>query len=199
MKVSGRFTGILFGLGGVGAGLALGWFVFPALLYTSAPQPLHFSHKTHTGEQVGMTCDMCHEFGEDGSFKGIPVVAKCAECHSAAIGATEAEKRLVEEFVVPEKEIPWKVYLRQPDNAFFPHSPHVTQGQMQCADCHGPHGESEQLPPYEENRLTGYSRNVWGRNISGVQAEAWEGMKMDRCVKCHEDRNRVDGCIICHK
>jgi hypothetical protein len=190
---------IVAGLGGVGAGLALGWLVFPALLYTSIPQPLHFSHRTHTGEQVGMTCDMCHEFEADGTFKGVPTISKCAECHSSPIGTTEAEKRLVEEYVTPGKEIPWKVYLRQPDNAFFPHSAHVTLGQIACAECHGPHGESEQLPVYQENRLTGYSRDVWGRNIAGLHSNAWEGMKMDRCVKCHEDRNRVDGCIICHK
>jgi menaquinone reductase, multiheme cytochrome c subunit len=194
-----RLSTTLMGIGGVGIGLTLGWFVFPALLYTSASQPLHFSHKTHTGEQVGMTCDMCHEFAEDGTFKGVPTIAKCAECHSSPIGTSEAEKRLVEEFVTPEKEIPWKIYSRQPDNAFFPHSAHVTVGQIQCAECHGPHGESDSLRPYQENRITGYSRDIWGRNIAGVHSHAWEGMKMDRCVSCHEERNRVDGCIICHK
>ena len=194
-----RIRGIIVGLGGVLVGLALGWLVFPAVLYTSDAQPLHFSHKTHTGEQVGMTCDMCHEFGEDGSFKGVPATAKCAECHSSPIGTTEAEKRLVEEFITPGKDIPWKIYSRQPDNAFFPHAPHVTAGQIACAECHGPHGESDQLRPYQENRITGYSRDIWGRNIAGVNAEAWEGMKMDRCVECHQRRNRVDGCIICHK
>jgi menaquinone reductase, multiheme cytochrome c subunit len=191
--------GMIIGLGGVSAGLALGWLVLPAVLYTSEPQPLHFSHKTHMGERVGMTCEVCHEFAADGTFEGIPSIAECSECHSSLVGTSEAEKRLVEEFVTPKKEIPWKIYLRQPDNAFFPHSPHVKLAKIGCTECHGPHGESDQLRPYEENRLTGYSRDVWGRNIAGIHTNAWEGMKMDRCVKCHQERNRTDGCIICHK
>ena len=194
-----KHRGIIFLLAGVLAALAIGWFVFPLALYRTEPQPIGFNHAVHTGEQNSMTCDMCHEFAEDGRFKGIPVVAKCAECHSTAIGTTDVEKRLVEEYITPGKEIPWKVYSRQPDNAFFPHAVHVKRTEIQCGECHGPHGSSDHLPDYQVNRISGYSRDIWGRNISGVPSQPWEGMKMDRCVKCHADRGRNDSCLDCHK
>jgi hypothetical protein len=194
-----KYRGVVVLAAGVVAALALGWFVFPLVLYKTEPQPIGFNHAVHTGEQNGMTCDMCHEFAEDGRFKGIPAIAKCAECHSTAIGTTAVEKQLVDEYITPGKEIPWKVYSRQPDNAFFSHATHGTRGQLACDVCHGPHGTSTTLPPYQVNRISGYSRDIWGRNISGIASEPWQGMKMDRCVQCHEERGRVDGCVACHK
>jgi len=184
--------GILFGL-------FVGWYAFPLALYRNNEQPMQFSHLTHTGEKGGMACEDCHSTNENGRFQGIPAVAKCAECHASPLGETQTEKILVEEFITPNKEIPWKVYSRQPDNAFFSHSPHVTLGKMKCEECHGPHGTSELLAPYQENRISGYSRNIWGASISGISSEQWQGMKMDKCVRCHGDNSRRDGCVACHK
>jgi hypothetical protein len=179
--------------------LAMGWWVFPLLLYTSEAQPAQFSHKVHAGEQVGLPCESCHEFAEDGQFKGIPSVLKCAECHSSQLGTTEGERILVEEFVTPNKEIPWKVYSRQPDNAYFPHGPHVKLAALSCEGCHGSHGESTHLRVFQANRISGYSRDIWGPSISGIPSNTWEGMKMDRCVRCHAEHKRTDSCIDCHK
>jgi menaquinone reductase, multiheme cytochrome c subunit len=186
-------------LSGVVAALAVGWFLFPFALYRTEPQPLSFNHGLHTGDQNGVACEMCHEFAPDGRFKGIPTIAKCAECHATAIGPTEAEKRLVEEYVTPGREIPWKVYSRQPDNAFFSHATHATLGKLECPVCHGPRGSDTSLTAYQVNRISGYSRDVWGPNISGIATEPWQGMKMDRCIRCHAERDRVDGCVACHK
>jgi menaquinone reductase, multiheme cytochrome c subunit len=194
-----RFKYAILFLAGILASLAIGWFAFPAVLYRTEPQPMQFNHAIHTGEQNGMTCDMCHEFADDGSYKGIPAIAKCAECHSTPVGSTEAEKTLVETYVTPGKEIPWKVYSRQPDNAYFPHAVHVKAAEIKCEECHGPHGSSTTLPAYQVNRISGYSRDIWGRNISGIPSHPWEGMKMDRCVRCHAERHRDDSCLDCHK
>ncbi|MBI2429820.1 MAG: cytochrome C [Ignavibacteriales bacterium] len=124
---------------------------------------------------------------------------QCAECHAAPLGESESEKLLVETYITPNKEIPWLVYSRQPDNAFFSHAPHVTLGEMKCENCHGGHGTSEALRTYQENRISGYSRDIWGASISGISSNTWEGMKMDRCVRCHGDNGRRDGCVACHK
>ncbi|MBP6672028.1 MAG: cytochrome c3 family protein [Bacteroidetes bacterium] len=184
---------------GMVAGSLIGWFAFPAALYRTEEQPMQFNHKVHTGDQGGMACTDCHATNEQGRFLGIPAVAKCAECHAAPLGTTPQEQQLVDHYVTPGKEIPWKVYSRQPDNAFFSHASHVTIGEMKCEDCHGPHGQSESIKSYQENRISGYSRDVWGANISGFQSEPWQGMKMSKCVQCHTERQRVDGCIACHK
>jgi len=186
-------------LSGVFFGLFVGWYIFPFVLYTRIEQPLQFSHRTHTGEKGGMACEDCHFTDDSGRFQGIPTIAKCAECHASPLGDSESEKTLVEMYVMPNNEIQWLVYSRQPDNAYFSHAPHVTLGKVQCEECHGPHGSSDILKTYEENRISGYSRDIWGASISGISSQPWEGMKMDRCVRCHAEKGRREGCITCHK
>lgn len=189
---------IPFGVGFAGM-LALGWIVFPMVLYKSEPQPIQFNHKMHTGEQVGLACEDCHIISDNGRFLGVPAIAKCAECHSSQIGQSESEKILVENYIGQNKEIPWLIYSRQPDNVYFSHASHVRRAQIKCEECHGPEGQSEQLRIYQVNRISGYSRDIWGENISGIPSHPWDGMKMDRCVHCHENYGRRDGCIECHK
>ncbi len=184
---------------GIAAGLFVGWYLFPLALYSRSEQPLQFNHAVHTGEKGGMSCTDCHTTNEQGRFQGIPATAKCGECHAAPLGTTETEKKLVEDYITPGKEIPWKVYYRQPDNAVFSHASHVTVGGMKCEQCHGDHGSSSALKVYQVNRISGYSRDIWGPNISGIPSHEWEGMKMDKCIRCHEKQHRRDGCIACHK
>lgn len=189
---------ILF-LAGILFGAFIGWYAFPFALYQKNNQPMQFSHLTHTGEKAGMACEDCHTTNEEGRFQGIPATAKCAECHASPLGESETEKLLVDEYINPNKEIPWLVYSRQPDNAFFSHAPHVTLGEMKCEDCHGGHGSTEFLRPHQTNMISGYSRDIWGSSISGISLESWEGMKMDKCVRCHGEYNRRYGCVACHK
>jgi hypothetical protein len=186
-------------LSGMAAALAVGWFVFPIALYEKSEQPIQFSHKVHTGEAVGLACEECHSFREDGRFTGIPTVEKCATCHSAQIGTSPEEKKLVDDYVTQHREIPWFVYARQPQNAYFSHIQHVKLAAIECERCHGPHSKSDTLRPFEKNRISGYSRDIWGENISGIKSQAWEGMKMDDCARCHEQRGIVSGCLQCHK
>ena len=183
---------------GFGAALLVGWYLFPMALYETREQPMQFSHKVH-GENAGMSCEDCHALADDGRFQGTAGLAKCAECHSTQLGETDGEKILVDRYVTPNREIPWLVYSRQPDNAYFPHASHIRLAGLACEDCHGQHGSSGQLRVLEVNRISGYSRDIWGPNISGLPSENWQGMKMSRCVNCHADNGRRDGCIDCHK
>lgn len=188
----------LFPLAGLLVGLTTGWVFFPAVLYRSEEQPLQFSHAVHT-DTGGMACADCHSFDADGRFVGIPTTAQCASCHADVMGETENEKRFVEEYVKTSREVPWKVYARQPDNAYFPHAAHVTRGGIACESCHGPHGTSTTLRPYQVNRITGYSRDIWGSSIARIGMEPWEGMKMDKCISCHRETERARACLDCHK
>ncbi len=197
---------ILFFIIGFAASLVIGWGIFPKLLYSQKHQPINFNHVLHV-EEVDDGCESCHYFREDGTFSGIPDLESCMECHEDVIGASEEEEKFVAEYVVPEREVPWLVYSRQPDCVYFSHAPHVIAGKMECAECHGHIGESEHARVYEENRISGYSRDIWGKNISGLGNEPWERMKMDDCAKCHGIENvnqgsvqtQKGGCFVCHK
>jgi menaquinone reductase, multiheme cytochrome c subunit len=175
---------ILFFIVGFIASLLVGWIVFPQLLYSEKKQPIDFNHALH-GELVDSSCESCHFFREDGSFSGVPTLAQCIDCHEDVQGESPEEEKFVTEYVQKEREVPWLIYSRQPDCVFFSHIAHVGLAGNDCVTCHGEIGESEHLRVYEENRITGYSRDIWGRNISGIKRNTWDRMKMDDCAECH--------------
>lgn len=197
---------ILFFIVGLAASLIVGWVIFPKLLYSQKKQPFDFNHALHS-TLVDNGCESCHFFREDGSYAGVPKLEQCAGCHEDVQGETADEAVFVNEYVKNGREVPWLVYSRQPDCVFFSHAAHVKSGKMDCKTCHGPIGESETLKPYEENRITGYSRDIWGKNIAGFKKNTWDRMKMDDCAECHGKlgvkQNSVqtgkEACFVCHK
>ena len=196
---------ILFFILGLIASLLVGWVAFPTLLYSQKKQPIDFNHALHNG-LVDNGCESCHFFREDGSYAGAPKLAQCIECHEEANSEDPEEIRFVEEYVKKEREVPWLVYSRQPPCVFFSHAAHVKAAGMDCVTCHGHIGESETLKVYEENRITGISRDIWGRNIAGIKRNSWDRMKMDDCADCHAQarmsggsvQTQRDGCLVCH-
>jgi menaquinone reductase, multiheme cytochrome c subunit len=176
-----------------GAILALGagWAGFPRVIYTSRQQPVDFSHQVHA-DKAGSKCEDCHALRGDGSFSGIPTLDKCAGCHAAAMGTTAAEKYFIEQYVTPQREPQWASYARQPENVFFSHAAHVKLAQLKCETCHGNLGSTGKLPVYQEDRISGYSRDIWGH-------DGRPGMTMDDCVKCHRQKNLEHSCLDCHK
>ena len=197
---------LLFFLIGLALSMVVGWGVFPKLLYSQKSQPFDFNHKLHL-EEVDDGCQSCHFFRADGSFSGSPRLAQCIDCHEEVIGESEDEAVFVEQYVHKDREVPWLVYARQPDCVFFSHAAHVKGANMDCVTCHGHIGTSESLKPYEENRITGYSRDIWGHNIAGIKHNSWDRMKMDDCAECHQEagghetsvQTRRDACFVCHK
>ncbi|MCW5980261.1 MAG: cytochrome c3 family protein [Bryobacteraceae bacterium] len=185
-----------------GAGFALavaaGWLILPGVFYAKVEQPLAFSHEAHT-QTGGMACEDCHGFRDDGSFAGIPTLEQCASCHAEAVGTTESERKFVEEYVKLGREPQWLVYSRQPDNAWFPHAPHVKAAGLPCESCHGDHGQSNSLRPLEVNRISGYSRDVMGRPSGPLGLRRAGGMRMDDCVRCHAGADLRHSCLDCHK
>ena len=197
---------ILFFILGLVASLVLGWVIFPQLLYSEKAQPIQFNHLLHN-EMVDEGCESCHYFREDGTYSGVPKLDQCIDCHEEVQGESAEEEKFVTEYVQKGREVPWLVYSRQPDCVFFSHVAHVKMGQMDCVTCHGPVGESESLKPYEANRISGYSRDIWGANIAGIKFNSWDRMKMDDCSECHVRENvnqgsvqtHRGGCFVCHK
>ena len=206
-------TGLIYFLAGILPSLIIGWILFPMALYSNQMQPVNFSHVLHLDPEVVDTiegdteqerCFYCHAFRDDGTFVGIPKLESCMECHDdpeSPLGETAGEEKLMREYVAKEKEIPWLVYSRQPDNVYFSHIAMVKMGKMACETCHGYHAKIDQLPIYKRNRLSGYSINIWGKNITGFKMNSWDRMKMDDCADCHtkmgfEEHN---ACFVCHK
>jgi len=177
---------LIFFVIGLVASLAVGWWIFPKLLYSQKKQPINFNHVIHV-EAVDEGCESCHFFREDGSFSGVPKLAQCVDCHEEVMGEDPNEAKFVEEYVAKGNEVPWLVYSRQPDCVFFSHAAHVKMGELDCVTCHGHIGESTHSRVYEENRLTGYSRDIWGKNIAGLKKNTWDRMKMDDCTECHAE------------
>jgi hypothetical protein len=197
--------GWIFFVVGLIVALIVGWAVYPALLYSKKSQPLHFSHASHGPESsVGLECEDCHYFHEDGSFSGIPRLEKCMECHEDPefpLSDDPEEMKLLTEYVKPGKEIPWLVYSRQPDCVYFPHIAHVKMGNMECKVCHGDFGARDDMPDYKVNRISRYSIDIWGRNILGYEKNPWDSMKMDDCADCHKGKGKEshNACFVCHK
>lgn len=197
---------VLFFFVGLLASLAVGWIVYPAVLYSGKSQPIDFNHQVHNG-LVDNGCESCHFFREDGTYAGVPKLAQCVGCHEEAQGETENEAKFVKEYVTPGREVPWLVYSKQPDCVFFSHTAHVKKAGIKCETCHGPVGESTNLREYEENRITGYSRDIWGKNIAGIKKHTYDRMKMDDCDECHQAsgvkpssvQTEKDACFVCHK
>jgi hypothetical protein len=204
MKVRGK---ILFLAGAVTA-LAAGWSGFPRIIYKTQPQPVDFSHKVHA-DQAGQKCEDCHGFRDDGSFAGIPSLDKCGSCHAAPMGTTAAEKNFIGRYVTPQREPEWRSYSRQPENVYFSHAIHVRTAKLACERCHGAIGASEKLPVYGEDRISGYSRDIWGTAKT-------PGMTMNDCIACHKakgvSRRKTEAgtshseaagtdlsCLDCHK
>ena len=205
-------SGLVYIIAGLIPALIIGWFIFPMVLYSKQQQPVNFSHALHLDPDMGIIegdtevekCLYCHSFRDDGTFAGVPRLDQCTECHDdpeSPLGESEYEKKFLEEYVANETEIPWLIYSKQPDCVYFSHIAHVKMGEMECKTCHGDYAKSEQMPVYKRNRISGYSIDIWGRNIAGVEFNTWDAMKMDDCAECHTKTGHEEdnACFVCHK
>lgn len=204
-RVSGEKSGTFLStavpfLVGLVVVLGFGWIVFPGLLYEKKEQPVAFSHTTHVQDQ-GMACGDCHFLREDGSFAGLPEIESCAACHADLLGDSEAEKVFFTEYIEQNKQVPWLVYAKQPDNVFFSHAAHSEAvcsqchtelaGSALCSQCHMDMQNVSVPPVHEQNILTTYSKQT---------------MKMEYCERCHANPGHTEGttrasnaCFVCHK
>jgi hypothetical protein len=196
---STRGHGKFFFLSGVGMVILFGWIFFPLFLYRPIEQPVQFSHAAHTGDNVGLKCEDCHVFDGDGKFQGIPTIDRCVSCHSQPIGVSEEEERFARVYVIPRRNVPWVIYSKQPQNVFFSHSIHVKLGGVDCQQCHFGQAYTTSLRPAYVSRISGYSLDVFGRNLFNIPPTPSSGMRMNDCSKCHQKYGINESCIGCHK
>jgi len=184
---------------GLACALLLGWVAFPRALYVKKNQPLAFLHKSHAEKSGLADCNECHVLRDDGTFAGLPPMEKCAGCHSERIGESKAEATLVDTYIKQGNQTPWLVYSRQPANVFFSHAIHLKRANLSCTECHSTYGESDRVRVYQVNRISGYSRDIWGQSISRLRRAPHEGMKMSDCEDCHKRHQVEVGCLGCHE
>jgi len=189
---------LIFGVGFVAALLG-GWLAFPRVLYVQKQQPLAFQHKTHAEKSGIADCSECHAVRDDGAFAGLPAMDRCAGCHAEKIGESKAEATLVDVYIKPGHETPWLVYAQQPPNVWFSHAIHLKRAGLKCEACHADYGESDRAKVYEVNRISGYSRDIWGHSMSRLRRAPGDGMTMSDCEACHRARHVEVGCLGCHK
>ena len=185
MTVFQKHRGQILFVAGVLVALAAGWRAFPVLRFQRVPQPVAFSHKIHT-DKAGAKCEDCHSLRDDGAWAGIPAMDKCSGCHAQPMGTSAEEKRFIDGYVTPGREIPWQVYSRQPQNVYFSHAAHIKLAHLDCRQCHGAQGESDTLGPARVDRISGYSGSPHFQD-------------MNACEDCHRHRGAANSCLACHK
>ena len=174
--------------------LASAYFAYGALMSVGldqgyAPvQPIHYSHRIHAGTNE-IECKYCHSSARESKHSGIPSLNVCMNCHksiSEVADATYQEgmdeygvdynkqiEKLYEavgwdaeeqEYTGETNPVRWVRIHNLPDLAYFNHAQHVTAGNIECQQCHGPVEEMEVM--YQYSPLT-----------------------MGWCINCHRETN----------
>jgi len=159
---------LLTGAGGYAAGRAL----FRPAERTS--QPIAFNHQKHV-EQLGMECDVCHEFIRSGEHAGLPALTACLGCHEEAQTDQPEEKKIRDMAAAGEDDVFRKLF-RMPDHTFFSHRRHVAMGEIACETCHGAIARTTAPPERPLVRIT-----------------------MEFCLDCHRRLDPPPECTRCHR
>lgn len=137
-------------------------------------QPIAFSHELHAGQNE-IDCNYCHSSARHSATSGIPSANVCMNCHMYvngseivdpatnqpkyggerspeiqkiynAVGWDPETMSYIEDYEV--QPIKWVRIHNLPDLAYFNHAQHVTAGQIECQECHGPVEEMEVMYQY---------------------------------------------------
>ena len=165
----------IFFLLGLGGGLIYTRLSKGVISYRPVHQPVAYSHKIHVHIKRKLACKACHQGVETKYHATLPGLKVCTSCHVEPQGKTEMEKRLIKQYIEPEKPISWKRLFVLPDHVFFSHRLHVVRARIECQTCHGPM-DMQRRPPTRPLRV----------------------LTMNDCRRCHRKRNVSTDCNTCH-
>lgn len=129
-------------------------------------QPVKFSHAVHAG-QNNTDCIYCHSYAQYSKSAGFPAENICMNCHLLVRNGTRSGVFEISKLIGAydnKKPIEWIKVHNLPDHVFFSHAQHVSTGEVDCRECHGP----------VEN--TGRIR------LNNELTMGW-------CIECHRSRN----------
>ena len=120
--------------------VVLGTSLFAQSTQSGGPQPIPFSHKTHS--KYMRQCVFCHQVQASDGSMSLPPEAKCMQCHSAIAVKSPAIQTLAR-YLQDKKPIPWVPIYELPDYVYFSHQKHARNSKMGCESCHGPVAERD--------------------------------------------------------
>ncbi len=158
-------------------------------------QPVWFSHSIHVCQNE-VDCNYCHSSAAKSKHAGIPSVNVCMNCHKginkgaitgekeinkiyAAIGFDPTTKTYKTDY--KEEPIQWNKVHNLPDHVYFNHSQHVTVGNIDCKQCHGP----------VEKYTVGHQATIDEINaqdpaeVPGLIKLTKPTLTMGWCIECH--------------
>jgi hypothetical protein len=206
-----------------------GWMMGIGMEQNYQPeQPIAFSHALHAGENQ-IDCNYCHSSARHSKHSGIPSANVCMNCHMyvdgseitddagnlkydgegspeiakiyAAIGWDSENREYIEGY--EQQPIKWVRIHNLPDLAYFNHSQHVSAGQLECQECHGPVETMEEVYQYSELTMgwcinchreteVQFNKNEYYQDFHEELTEKYHGEKITaekigglECGKCH--------------
>ncbi|MCB0764524.1 MAG: cytochrome c3 family protein [Flavobacteriales bacterium] len=138
-------------------------------------QPIKFDHTLHAGaDNLAINCQYCHSSASKSKHAGIPTANVCMNCHKSVdagkkTGTAEIAKIYAaigwdpstQSYTGKEEPIRWVKVHNLPDHVYFSHQQHVTVGQLECQECHGPVDTEMDV------------------------VEQWSPLTMGWCIDCH--------------
>jgi hypothetical protein len=133
-------------------------------------QPLPFSHKRHSQQQL--PCNFCHANADPGDQMGLPDAKTCMACHQSVAAQSASIKKLAQ-FAKERQPVPWQRVYSIPGFVYWSHRMHL-DAKLKCSACHG------DVENMEVIFLFGKATTMGG------------------CVDCHRRKDAPTGCAACH-
>ena len=150
-----------------------------------ASKKIPFIHKTHVKQYGISDCTVCHQYDENGRFKGIPTIGECTSCHDRDGELTSNDRSIPRKKSMfdsyKDTDKPWTSYAKQPDLVYFSHLAVMSakhengKPKVGCESCHGDKANS-----IDTGKIKGK-------------------MPMGQCMDCHTSLKISNQCTICHK
>jgi mono/diheme cytochrome c family protein len=156
-------------------------------------QPIWFSHAIHACQNE-IDCQYCHSSAAKSKHAGIPSVNVCMNCHKGikkgAISGTKEISKIYEAIGFDadsskyidgyaQKPIAWNKVHNLPDHVYFSHQQHVTVGQIDCKQCHGP------VQMYSVGHVATPAEINAQEDVTGLIKLEKETLTMGWCLECH--------------
>jgi mono/diheme cytochrome c family protein len=156
-------------------------------------QPIWFSHAIHNCQNE-IDCNYCHSSAVKSKHAGIPSVNVCMNCHKgikkgkitgeaeiakiyAAIGFDPKTGQYIEGY--EQKPVQWNKVHNLPDHVYFSHQQHVTVGNIDCKQCHGP------VQKYNVGHFATIEEINSQEDVEGLIKLEKQTLTMGWCIECH--------------